>query len=116
MNVFVLQGDKGYCYIPYEYMCNPKHCRDLHAIKTISDDPDRLPIKVVPNSYDWETHKNSPFFIPSNYSSQYFDDRWFWKPADPHDYSISTLTSGFKNAFTAFAPSARNTSGYIETV
>ncbi|CAF1252449.1 unnamed protein product [Rotaria sp. Silwood1] len=30
-------GDKGYGYIPYQYMSNPKYCSDLHTIKTISE-------------------------------------------------------------------------------
>ncbi|UJR08053.1 hypothetical protein I4U23_012330 [Adineta vaga] len=109
-------GDKGYCYIPYSYMCNPTHCKDLHAIKTISDDRDHESKEVMDNSYDWETHKNSPFFIPSNYSSNYFKDRWFWKPADLHDYSESGLRKGLKHFFEPFAESRRNGSGCIQTV
>ncbi len=98
-------------------MCNPRHCVDLHAIKTISDDPGRsTSVKEVPNTYDWATHKTSPFFIPSNYSSQYFSDRWFWKPTDPHDYSNSTLIKGIIHPFAQFATSGRDGNGYIETV
>jgi C1A family cysteine protease len=30
-------GDKGYCYIPYEYMTNPELCWDCWAIRNVSD-------------------------------------------------------------------------------
>ncbi|CAF3410998.1 unnamed protein product [Rotaria socialis] len=36
-----LWGDKGYCYIPYDYMSNPKHCFDMYTIKTISGNSPR---------------------------------------------------------------------------
>ncbi|CAF1039390.1 unnamed protein product [Adineta ricciae] len=29
-------GDKGYVYIPYDYLSNPDYCRELHAIHVVS--------------------------------------------------------------------------------
>ena len=33
-----LQGDHGYCYIPYEYMTNPELCFDLWTVRHITND------------------------------------------------------------------------------
>ncbi|CAF1618415.1 unnamed protein product [Didymodactylos carnosus] len=33
-------GDNGYCYIPYDYMSNPKLCLDAHSLRAFSDDRD----------------------------------------------------------------------------
>jgi len=33
-----LQGDKGYCYIPYEYMTNTRLCFDAWAIRKVAVD------------------------------------------------------------------------------
>ncbi len=30
-------GDKGYCYIPYDYMTNPDYCFDCWTVKAVSD-------------------------------------------------------------------------------
>jgi C1A family cysteine protease len=30
-------GEKGYCYIPYSYMTNPKYCQELWAVRALSD-------------------------------------------------------------------------------
>ena len=30
-----LQGDKGYCYIPYDYMTNSKYCFDPWAVRKL---------------------------------------------------------------------------------
>ncbi|MBD1935753.1 C1 family peptidase [Microcoleus sp. FACHB-68] len=30
-------GDKGYCYIPYDYMTNPEYCRQCWTIRGVSD-------------------------------------------------------------------------------
>lgn len=95
-------------------MCNPKHCQDLHAVKTLSNDYATEPEAQISNTYDWEKHKTCPFFIPSNYSSNYFNDRWFWKPTDSHDYSNPTLIKGLVLTFGQLAASGQDRSGYIE--
>ena len=33
-----IQGDKGYCYIPYEYMTNPELCFDAWAVRKLAKD------------------------------------------------------------------------------
>jgi hypothetical protein len=33
-----LQGDNGYCYIPYEYMTNPNFCFDVWTIRQLASD------------------------------------------------------------------------------
>ncbi len=30
-------GEKGYCYVPYSYMSNPKLCQELWAVRAVSD-------------------------------------------------------------------------------
>ena len=30
-------GDKGYCYIPYDYMTNPEYCDDCWTIRSVTD-------------------------------------------------------------------------------
>ncbi len=32
------QGEKGYCYIPYDYMTNPELCFDAWAIRKLAND------------------------------------------------------------------------------
>ncbi|CAF1381643.1 unnamed protein product [Didymodactylos carnosus] len=34
----MLAGDKGYCYIPYDYMANPKRCLEAHAVQCVMED------------------------------------------------------------------------------
>ena len=61
-------------------MCDKKRCQDLHAIKLITDEPvvDHRRDQV-PNPYNWDTHKNIQYFVPSNYHYNYFNNTWFWK-------------------------------------
>ena len=36
--VLFLQGDQGYCYIPYDYMTNPDLCFDAWAVRQLAND------------------------------------------------------------------------------
>ena len=30
-------GDRGYCYIPYDYLANPEYCDECWAVRAVSD-------------------------------------------------------------------------------
>ena len=69
-------------------MCDKQRCLDLHAIKLITDGP-RLPDNKrdqIPNPYNWNVHKNTPYFVPPNYHYPYFDNTWFWKMKDLQNF------------------------------
>ena len=34
----LFQGDKGYCYIPYDYITNPRLCFDVWAVRRLATD------------------------------------------------------------------------------
>ncbi|CAF1394186.1 unnamed protein product [Didymodactylos carnosus] len=78
------QGDKGYCYIPYEYMCNPELCADFFSIKTVTDDQRHSKQQETQNSSDSNTHKNTPVDVPSNHTDEYFDDEWSIEKVPPN--------------------------------
>lgn len=69
-------------------MCDKQRCLDLHAIKIITDGP-RAPDHKrdqIPNPYNWNDHKNTPYYVPPNYHYPYFDARWFWKMKDLQNF------------------------------
>ena len=103
----MFQGDNGYCYIPYDYMCNTKHCLDLHAIKTISDDRDRSAETTVSvsNNNSLEMNQKFPFGILSYYSNGSVADRSFWNTNDAHDYLHPTISRGLATGFSRLGPS-----------
>ena len=38
IEIIHIQGDQGYCYIPYEYMANPELCFDAWTVRQFSND------------------------------------------------------------------------------
>lgn len=34
----ILQGDRGYCYIPYKYMANNEYCDEVWAVRAVETD------------------------------------------------------------------------------
>ncbi|CAM4855764.1 unnamed protein product [Rotaria socialis] len=87
-------GDNGYCYIPYEYMCNTKLCLEAHTIQLVDNDSARRPTTDVVNPYDWNDDKNKPYYIPPNYPYQDFDFTFFWKLNDTFDYFSNLWNQG----------------------
>ncbi|CAF3675368.1 unnamed protein product [Rotaria socialis] len=87
-------GDNGYCYIPYEYMCNKDLCQDLHTIQLVDNDSTRRTTTDVVNPYDWNDDKNKPYYIPPNYPYQDFDFTFFWKLNDTFDYFSNLWNQG----------------------
>ncbi|CAF1092819.1 unnamed protein product [Adineta steineri] len=78
-------GDKGYCYIPYAYMCDSRKCVDLHAVKLIADGSCRR----QKDKESWEKkHSIDHATIPV--SSDIWDDvvdyERFWNFDDPFEY------------------------------
>ncbi|CAF1165804.1 unnamed protein product, partial [Didymodactylos carnosus] len=45
-------GDKGYCYIPYSYMCNPKRCSQAYAVRAMGTDP-KEEEEHIKSTWDW---------------------------------------------------------------
>jgi hypothetical protein len=35
---FLIKGDDGYCYIPYDYMTNPDFCFDVWTVRQLASD------------------------------------------------------------------------------
>ena len=33
---YLLQGDKGYCYIPYDYITNENYCFDVWTVRKVA--------------------------------------------------------------------------------
>ncbi|CAM2702963.1 unnamed protein product [Rotaria socialis] len=87
-------GDNGYCYIPYEYMCNKDLCQDLHTIQLVDNDSARRTTTDVVNPYDWNIDKNKPYYIPPNYPYQDFDFTFFWKLNDTFNYFANLWSKG----------------------
>ncbi|CAF4520062.1 unnamed protein product [Rotaria socialis] len=87
-------GDKGYVYIPYQYMCNPSMCTDLHCIKLIHDEPGRRETTNVVNPYVWNVDKDKSYYIPPNYTYPNFDYTFFWKLNDNFNYFNSIWIGG----------------------
>lgn len=38
MLIFIFQGDKGYCYIPYDYVANTDYCFDVWTVRKVATD------------------------------------------------------------------------------
>ncbi|CAF4346271.1 unnamed protein product [Rotaria sp. Silwood2] len=92
----MLAGDEGYCYIPYEYMTNPQHCKDLHSIKVISDDSRRRrqqPNNIINNTWTWNNNKDAKFYIPPAYTDTFFDYMFFWKFNETFDFNGSNAST-----------------------
>ncbi|CAF0987127.1 unnamed protein product [Rotaria sordida] len=87
-------GDKGYCYIPYQYMCNMQLCYNIHIIKVACDDSSLQRDTSILNPYDWNVDKNKRCYIPQNYPYQNFDYKFFWKLNDSFNYFISISQNG----------------------
>ncbi|CAF3509485.1 unnamed protein product [Rotaria socialis] len=87
-------GDKGYCYIAYEYMTNPQLCHDLHCIRLVEDTQDRRRTTNIVNPYDWNVDKNKKYYIPSDYTFPDFDFTFFWKVNDHFNYFKNISTDG----------------------
>lgn len=95
-------------------MSNPTFCQDVHTVCTISDDHRNVTENKNPNTFDWEKQKFCPFVFPTSYSSTFFNDRWFWKPDDPHDYSTVASIKGVGDLAAQYKPFDRRRSGRIE--
>ena len=61
INQFFVQGDKGYCYIPYSYMTDPKLCRNPYAVRALNtEDMGREGWEEDDNSdYEYNTDEDS---------------------------------------------------------
>ncbi|CAF1229595.1 unnamed protein product [Adineta ricciae] len=79
-------GDKGYCYIPYTYMCTPAHCQDLHAIKIVENGQYKHNDIDILNPYHWSIDSNKKFFIPTDYLHHDIGYKFFWKLDDTFNY------------------------------
>ena len=77
-------------------MCNRNYCKDLHAIKAVTEyrrqDPDRN--VAYNNPYQWNTHKDQQFYIPPNYPYQDFDPQFFWNNNDVYNYFGQSSSDG----------------------
>ncbi|CAF0874527.1 unnamed protein product [Rotaria sp. Silwood1] len=87
-------GDKGYCYIPYHYMCNPQLCCDLYAIKMVYDEFVHEKDTSILNRYDWNVDKDKRYYIPPNYPYQCFDYKFFWNLNDTFNYFTQISQNG----------------------
>ncbi|CAF3309267.1 unnamed protein product [Rotaria sp. Silwood2] len=107
-------GDKGYCYIPYAYMSDPKYCSDLHTIKTISEGARRRREQRIQNANisnnQKDTHiygKDHPKHLENSAHNgtidgddddddddddkdDYYKDKKFWK-TDRSDYIAAKI-------------------------
>ncbi|CAF3925175.1 unnamed protein product, partial [Rotaria sp. Silwood1] len=90
-------GDRGYGYIPYDYMGNPELCKQLHTIKAITGDS-RSRLQEDNQDYDpygWISDNNTDYYAESNYvdpsnsynsyedpnySGNYYSDYGFQEP------------------------------------
>ncbi|CAF5131517.1 unnamed protein product, partial [Rotaria sp. Silwood1] len=63
-------GDRGYCYIPYDYMANGQFCKRSHTIKAISGDShSRLQQdNQYYDPYGWIPDNNTNYYSESNYA------------------------------------------------
>ncbi|CAF4977297.1 unnamed protein product, partial [Rotaria sp. Silwood1] len=91
-------GDRGYGYIPYDYMGNPELCKQLHTIKAISgdshsrlqeDNQDYDPYGWISDNNNTDYYAESNYVDPSNsynsyedpnYSGNYYSDYGFQEP------------------------------------
>ncbi len=57
----IFQGDKGYCYIPYDYITNPNYCFDVWTVRKLATDNfgrDHWDIHDTINHTHIHNHKN----------------------------------------------------------
>ncbi|CAF0766498.1 unnamed protein product [Didymodactylos carnosus] len=75
-------GDKGYCYIPYDYMTNPKLCLEAHAVRAVRrDEPQTVQSNTLPYPITdpvW-TGTSAPPFLPT------LPANWGWSSMDTTD-------------------------------
>lgn len=64
------QGDHGYCYIPYDYMTNPKYCFDAWAIRQIATDNFSRDGWHVTDPINYLDNKTAPYVNPTPYYDQ----------------------------------------------
>lgn len=85
---FFIKGDKGYCYIPYDYITNPDYCFDAWTIRRVAtndfghdhwDQDDSVDYKQIDNSDNDE-------FDDSNRAIERLDD-----DMDPNDCGKNNL-------------------------
>ena len=67
-------------------MTNRQRCRDLHAIKVVTQEPPRGIDGNVNNQYVWNIHTNVDNAIPKNYPYQYFPPEFFWQYQNLFNY------------------------------
>ncbi len=69
------QGDKGYIYIPYGYMCNPQYCQDLHTVQAVSSGADS---HNEPKECCCQIYEDAVPSIQKNIDNSFFNDQDFW--------------------------------------
>lgn len=72
-------GDRGYCYIPYTYMSNPKYTFDLWTIRTITDTEIKSVLYGKKNKYKVVTSIFVKYFDAGN-PSMVVDNKLFGDP------------------------------------
>jgi hypothetical protein len=77
-------GDKGYCYIPYDYMTDPSLCADCWTIRAVSD------LDFQPKS-DAED------------DGFYDEEATRWDPSIPSEYSFTELEKAGQGAMIGIA-------------
>ncbi|CAF1309140.1 unnamed protein product [Rotaria sordida] len=128
-------GDKGYGYIPYEYMSSPKFCSDLHTIKTISERARRRRELMMQNSIAENSQKNvygyqkeclnnienttnDDLLVDDDDEDDFYNDKKFWQTErSDHIINITTKSQSIhfqkKSGYTA---SSKQLHPYIERV
>ncbi len=69
------QGDKGYVYIPYDYMCNPQYCQDLHTVQAVSSGADS---RNEPTEWSCQIYEDPRPLIQPNIENSFYKDEYFW--------------------------------------
>lgn len=76
-------GDRGYCYIPYDYMANRNYCSDCWTIRAVSD------LDFQPGDGEDEGF--------------YDEEETAWDPSIPSEYSFTEVEKAAKGAMIGIA-------------
>lgn len=70
-----VEGDKGYCFIPYPYLSNPEHCSDVYTIKKLTNFD-------LQHDHWLDDPSEMKFSIPTDLGANENDEEDDWKVID----------------------------------
>ena len=111
------QGDKGYIYIPYDYMCNPQYCQDLHTIQSVSNCVNRREKPEIPYTHGWNTSTNIGQVISTILHDSDSSDQSLWELNNYFDFYNTHWQNGHIIRVPCITASSHNGArGYTDRV